>query len=327
MIYPEFPVKHDLLGISAPSAGVGKKLEQFDRSLSILRKNGYRLLETEHVRVDDPRGGTAQQRGEEFSSLFRNPEVKAVVSAAGGDFLFEVLPYIDWNAVRRNPKWITGASDPTSILFTTTVKYDIATIYGFNAGSFDETPLMAHSKNALRLFKGESIVQKSSRFYASKPPFAEDYAGLDTPNEWKSTVPELSVSGRCIGGCVDVLKDLIGTRYDAVKAFVRRYQEDGFIWYFDNFSLSAEVFYRTMLQMQYAGWFAHAKAVLIGRVLFPSSETGMTYDEAINRAFPSIPVIYDADIGHTVPKFTMINGAVANLEYKKQKGSISFELK
>ena len=327
MIYPEFPQKNDVLGICAPSSGVGHKLDEFDASLSALREKGYRLKETAHVRVEDTRGGTAQQRGEELTSLFLDPEVKAVLSAAGGDFLFEILPFVNWNAVRKHPKWIAGASDPTSVLFTITTKYDIATLYGFNAGSFDEVPLPGYLRDALKILSGKPAVQHSSRIHASKPSFAEDYAGPDTPTEWKSNRSSLQITGRCIGGCMDVLKDLIGTRYDSVKAFIRRYQKDGFIWYFDNFSMTAENFYRTLLQMRYAGWFESANAVIIGRVLFPSSETGMTYEEATERALGDLPYILEADVGHTVPSFTMINGAIAELNYKSGKGKISFVLK
>jgi muramoyltetrapeptide carboxypeptidase LdcA involved in peptidoglycan recycling len=53
----------------------------------------------------------------------------------------------------------------------------------------------------------------------------------------------------------------------------------------------------------------------------------MSYEEAINRALPDIPVIYDADIGHTVPSFTLINGAIATLQYRNGKGTIRFTLK
>ena len=42
MIYPSFLKKNDTIGISAPSAGVGRKLEDFDRSLQTLRRKGYR---------------------------------------------------------------------------------------------------------------------------------------------------------------------------------------------------------------------------------------------------------------------------------------------
>ena len=326
MYYPEFPRKHDVLGISAPSQGVGHKIESFDASLDTLRRQGFKILETAHVRVDDPRGGTAEERGRELTSLFADPEVRAILAAAGGDFLFEILPYVNWNTVKKNPKWLCGASDPTSLLYICTVKYDIASLYGFNAGSFDEDPLSKYDRTALSFLKGKLPVQKTSRLYASKPGFADDYEGPDTPTEWRSNRESITARGRCIGGCIDVLKDLIGTEYDRTRQFVKKYRDDGIIWYFDNFSLSAEVFYRTLLQMKYAGWFDHAKAFLIGRVLFPSSETGMSYEEAMRLALGDVPYIYEADIGHTVPSFTMINGAMLSVSYRKGKGTVSFSL-
>ena len=327
MFFPTFPKKNDLLGICAPSAGIGHKEEAYDHSIATLKRNGFRVMETEHVRVNDPRGGTAEERGSELTSLFLEDEVKAVLSAAGGDFLYEVLPYINWRVLKNHPKWMAGASDPTSILFTYTTKYDVATLYGFNAGSFDDDPLPPYLIQALNILKGKTVIQRTSKLYASKPSFADDYAGPDTPTLWKSNRKVIQASGRCIGGCIDVLKDLIGTEYDSVKRFIHRYENDGFIWYFDNFSMSAENFYRTLLQMRYAGWLEHVSAVIAGRVLFPSSETGMSYEEAINRALPDIPVIYDADIGHTAPSFTLINGAIATLQYRSGKGTIRFTLK
>ena len=327
MLYPEFPKKHDVLGICAPSQGVGHKTESFDLSLDTLRRQGYEIWESEHVRVEGPRGGTAEERGAELTSLFASPEVKAVLSAAGGDFLSEILPYVNWGTLRNHPKWLCGASDPTSLLYTYTVKYDVASLYGFNAGSFDEVPLSVFDRNALKFLKGKLPVQKASRMYASKPGFAEDYEGPDTPTEWKSNYPEVKLSGRCIGGCIDVLKDLIGTRYDKTRNFVKKYKDDGILWYFDNFSLSAEMFYRTLLQMNYAGWFENAKGFLIGRVLFPGSDTGMSYEEALYLALGECPFIYEMDIGHTVPGFTMINGAIAHIHYQNGKGSLAFELK
>ena len=324
MIYPKFLKKGDLIGIAAPSAGVGHKLDQYNTSLEVLKQEGFRILETAHVRVDDPRGGSAEERGDELSSLFENPEVNAVFCAAGGDFLSEILPYVRWKSLKRRPIWLAGSSDPTSLLFTYTVKYDVATLYGFNAGSFDEIPVPDYQQNSLRIIKGRKTVQRTSEMFASKPGFADDYAGFDTPTEWKANRTAIKASGRCIGGCIDVLKDLIGTPYECVSSFIRRYHEDQLIWYFDNFSMSAENFYRTLLQMRYAGWFAGTSAVLIGRVLFPSSETGMSYEEAIERALPDIPVIFDADVGHTNPSFTMINGALMDLSYRNGNGKITF---
>ena len=327
MIYPSFLGKNGTIGISAPSAGVGRKLEDFDRSLATLRRKGYRIVETASVRINDMRGGSAEERAEELVSLFKNDDVDFVMAAAGGDFLFEILPYTDFRTMKNHPKWLMGASDPTGILFPYTTKYDVATIYGCNAGSYDVSPLPKFLKDNLKIISGDLPVQTSYKKYMKTPGFLAEKIEYDTPVKWQGTVDSLHTQGRCIGGCIDVLKDLIGTRFDGAKDFVRRYKDDGIIWYFDNFSMGAEIFYRTLLQMRYAGWFSHTKAVLVGRVLFESSDTGMTYGEAISLALPDIPVLYQADIGHTIPSMTMINGAILNIDYENHKSALTFSLK
>ena len=57
MIYPEFPAEGSVLGICAPSAGVGYKLDYFNKSLGVLMDAGYELYETESVRNDEKRHG------------------------------------------------------------------------------------------------------------------------------------------------------------------------------------------------------------------------------------------------------------------------------
>lgn len=50
--------------------------------------------------------------------------------ASGGEFLLEILPYIDFDLLKNNPKFVCGFSDPTGLLYPITTKCDIATIYG-----------------------------------------------------------------------------------------------------------------------------------------------------------------------------------------------------
>ena len=115
MRYPEFLSKGDLIGICAPSAGVGRKEESFDASLKAIHKEGWRTRETASVRLNDMRGGDAPARGKELNELFQSPDVKMVMAASGGDFLDEMLPYTDWDTLSANPKWLMGYSDPTPV--------------------------------------------------------------------------------------------------------------------------------------------------------------------------------------------------------------------
>lgn len=338
MIYPKFLSDHAKVGICAPSAGVGHKIESFENSLKVLRAQGWKVWETEHVRVDDLRGGSARERAAELMSLFSLDAVDAVFSAAGGDFLSEILPYIDWQLLAEHPKWLMGASDPTGILYPLTTICDIATLYGSNGGSFDATvpapgggtKLPEYLENMLRILKGDIPVQETGAMHLGADIFQLEDGPLiySQPTIYQASCGSLECRGRCIGGCIDVLKDLIGTEYDQTREFVRRYAEDGIIWYFDNFALSSAVLYRTFLQMRYAGWITPetTRAVLIGRTLFEREESEMSYEDAVRMAFPDLPVIWEMDIGHTVPHFSMINGAILNVEWDGKKARLQFEL-
>ena len=55
--------------------------------------------------------------------------------------------------------------------------------------------------------------------------------------------------------------------------------------------------------------------------------TGMSYEEAIERAFYDIPVLYNADLGHMPPTMAMINGAIMNLDFEENEYKISFQMK
>ena len=322
MKYPEFPKNNSVIGICAPSAGVGDKIDSFEESLTVLRNEGYRIFETDHVRTEDMRSADAKTRAEELMSLFLDPEIDVVMSAAGGDFAYEIAPYIQWDVLCEHPKWLSGYSDPTSLLFPYTVKYDVATIYGRNAGSFDYGTSQRFIRDDLKLRKGK-------RIYLHNYPYREnpeEPGVFNLPDHWESTAESVYVRGRCIGGCIDVLKDLIGTPLDAMSSFNEKYKDDGTIFFFDNFGLNAQTFYNTLLQMKYAGWFDYTKAVIVGRTLFPS-EYSISYEEAMRLALPDIPVIYNADIGHTKPSMTMIMGAVMNLKYSRGKATISFDFR
>lgn len=60
-------------------------------------------------------------------------------------------------------------------------------------------------------------------------------------------------------------------------------------------------------------------------MLFPTEGEVISYEEALRRALPDIPYIYEMDIGHTVPAFTLINGTMMRVEYNNGKGNIPFE--
>lgn len=328
MHYPKFPRAGDTIGICAPSAGVGHKLESFDQSLETLRNQGYHIQETASVRTNGSRAANGPLRGKELTTLFQDISISAILSASGGDFAPEMLPYVDWEQIRENPKWLTGASDPTNLLYPITTNLDIATLYGFNAGTFDWHPLHPFQENMLQILKGNLIPQHSFDYYDASKDFSGENI-LDTPVYWDSRIQgeprEVSFSGRIIGGCIDCIAKLIGTPYDGTSKFLERYHEDGILWYFDPFAMTAENLYLTLLQMKYCGYFQGATGILFGRVMFSGGSTDDEYIELISRCF-DIPIVWNCDIGHVKPCMTLINGALGHVHVKDGSGTIQMEL-
>lgn len=322
MHYPAFIKPGDTIGIPAPSAGVGHKLEHFDRALAYLKKAGFSTQETASVRYNGIVSTDAATRARELESCFLDDKIKAIITAAGGDFLMEMLPELDFSILLQHPKWLMGMSDPSTLLFILPVCYDMATLYGNNIGGFDQNPELRSQKDALAFLRGEYPVQENYAWY---------YVGKgaeDLPKEdvyWQTPNGAVDIQGRLIGGCIDALRDIIGTPYDRVKDFTNCYEKDGIVWFFDNYALKAEDFYHCLWQMKQAGWFHHTRGVVLGRTLFPGTWIDMTYTEALQRIFgTSCPLILEADIGHTTPGFTLVNGGYVHMKAKDGKGCIRF---
>lgn len=327
MKYPQFLRENDTIGIVSMSAGVGAYIEAYELALLNLKKAGFLLKESPSVRVNDKVANDGKTRALELDELVKDKDVKLIACVTGGDFAIEMLPYVNFNDIKNNLKWYMGASDPTSFLYTLTTNYDIATIYGFNACSFDQSNLHESLQNNLKIIKGNIIEQNSYSLYEKDKSLRGDNYNLTEKVYWENINGDVSIKGRIIGGCLDVLRELIGTKYDKTLEFIEKYKDDGIIWYFDVFSMTSDEFYRALWQMKEASWFKYIKGVIVGRVKYPKlNYEDFTYQEALRKIFKDLPVIYNADIGHVAPKMTIINGAIANITCKDGKGKITMYL-
>jgi muramoyltetrapeptide carboxypeptidase LdcA involved in peptidoglycan recycling len=239
--------------------------------------------------------------------------------AAGGDFLYEIFSYLNLDLIKDNIKWFGGSSDPTSLIYTITTNLDIATIYTpCNMSGYSNDSLHQSYLDYFEIIKGNLVKQYKSSKYESE----DDVFDLD--NDWNSYGEDVDESGVLIGGCIECLKDLIGTKYDKTLEFIEKYKDEGIIWYFDVFSLSVEDLYRTLLQFKYAGWFKYTKLIVIGKVKYPNTFTDLTYEDMIRKALNDYKVIYKFDVGHVKPSMTMLNGMKARIVYNDKEGSLEY---
>ncbi len=329
MIYPKFLKVGSRIGITAPSSGVPEeKRQNFELSLSHIKNEGYSVVLTDNVFKTEGIASTSRRvRADEFHSLVENPDIDMVWSASGGDMLIEMLECLDYEKIKANPKWVMGYSDVTGLIFPITLKCDIATIYGPNAGGFDMTDLHPFLKNALSTVKGSIPIQGSSDMHERHRVKGFDGFSLDTETRWVSPCGDFNASGRMLSSCIDCSMHLVGTGYAPVEEFISKYRTDGIIWNFDNFALPAETMYYALWNMREAGWFKNTNAVVISRVLYPGSAFELSYVDAARSALGNIPVVLEADTGHVKPQMTLINGALSTLSVKDGKGTITHSLK
>lgn len=337
MIYPKFLDQNSTIGVTAPSGGNSSELDVFrtDNAIKKFQDKGYKVIETPNVRTSyKGRSSDGKSRAKELEDLLENEQVDWIISLNGGDFLVEMLSFFDINKFKTHPKWFQGYSDNTGIGFMITTNCDVATLYGANFREFGMEPWHKCLVDNLELLQGNMIEQSSFDLYEDE--YTDSITGLEgysltKPVNWRNitTSGSIDMSGRLIGGCIDVILNLFGTRFDNTRNFVQKYKEDGFIWYLESFMLNSDALTRVLWQMKESGWFDYVKGFIFGRPAFYEPLYDIPYEEAVLSVLEeyNVPIILDADIGHRSPQVTLINGAIATIHSEGGKGTISFELK
>ena len=127
---------------------------------------------------------------------------------------------------------------------------------------------------------------------------------------------KIDFSGRLLGGCMDCLVNLLGTKYDKVTGFTERYKNDGILWFLESCDLNVMSIRRAMWQMEHAGWFEHCSGFIIGRPLCHGQEImGLDQYQAVYEVIKKdkVPVMMDIDIGHLAPMVPIICGSMGKI--------------
>lgn len=331
MRYPQNLKVGDTIGICAPSAGIiePKKLEKLDKAIKQLKSMGYKVIETESVRKDiKGRSATAKKRVEELMKLWNNEEVKLILYAGGGDFLMEMIDEVNFETLKKlSPKWTQGFSDITTISFLLNTICDIPSMYCDAVKDYAMKPLYRNLVDSLKLISGEDIIQQSFEKYSDGKEDNEDYTyNLTLETKWRNITneKEIVIQGRAIGGCLDCVDTLIGTKYDKVKEYIEKYKKDGILWFLECFETNTPQLTRTLWKMKNAGYFEHCKGIIFGRPLMLREDYEIGEDEAILDALENlnIPIIAGADIGHVPPQLAIMQGAILKITSKDGKGKV-----
>ncbi|PGS50162.1 S66 peptidase family protein [Bacillus sp. AFS041924] len=320
------------IGVTAPSSGLKEQFhELMKQSISRMEREGFKLECGDTVWTQNKaKSANAKKRASELNRMMKDEEIDLIFPPWGGELAIETLDKLEFDSYKV--KWILGYSDTSIIILAFTLITGVATAHGTNLidlrGEYsDETTAMWQKVLATK--SGGSVIQASSPLFQAKwqhenrTPYVFH---LSEKTKWKTTSNKAEkVQGRLLGGCIDVIRHLVGTPYGDVQLFSRKYiRRKPIIWYFENCEMNTTDLRRSLVQMKLAGWFENCSGILFGRSAANQTVDNYTIEDVYKELNEEleIPIIYDIDCGHVPPQLTFINGAFAEIEVNDGKGKI-----
>ena len=182
---------------------------------------GLRVVEMPHTLAGDAfLYAHPELRARDLCDAFRDPSIKGIFSCIGGEESVRMLPHIDYEAIRRNPKVFLGYSD-TTVAHHICRRAGLMSFYGPSilAEFADGPALHPYTEAAVRraLFCAEPLgeIAPAGEIVTEHPRWAPE-----NPNRRGATAPtggprrihgEGAAEGRLIGGCIEVLQMFQGT--------------------------------------------------------------------------------------------------------------------
>ena len=134
------------IGVCSPSFPISAvEPIRYERGIKYLENKGFQVKNgILYKKKDFYRSGTIKERAEEFNNLLYDENIQVIMTSIGGNNTNSILPYIDYEYIKKHPKIIIGFSDITALLLAIYAKTGLVTFYGPDiASSFGELPPFA----------------------------------------------------------------------------------------------------------------------------------------------------------------------------------------
>ena len=317
-IIPEKLCVGDEVRVIAPSRNM-KILsdETIDIAVSTLESLGLKVTFGRHVNEsidDDYNCASIENRVEDLMDAFKDSNVKAILTVIGGFNVNQILDYIDYDVIKNNPKILCGYSDITALLESITAVTGLVTYYGPHFSTFGiklKNEYTIDNFNKM-LFSNEAVNVISSDEWSNDLWFIDQDKREFIKNDGFNILSEGVGEGVILGGNLCTLNLLQGTKYfpnidNNVILFI---EDDGLVG--DNF---VREFDRDFQSLVHAVGKGKIKGIVVGRA---EIVTNMTVDRwkkiFASKGLNNIPIIINADFGHTNPMVTIPLGGYAKID-------------
>ncbi len=278
--------KGDTIGVMAPSSRIAPA--DLQASTDFLTAKGYNVFvhpqcfETLHQSA-----GSTDQKVSALHDLVKEPNIRAVFFATGGNRALHILDHLDYKLIKKNPKIYMGFSDNTAILSAITARCDLITYHG---PTFRRLPSNPQVDFNLRLLSGEEKT---------------------IPLNGAKVIRDGTATGPLIGGNLALFRSLIGSK-DMPDA-------KGAILFLEDVGEELSRIDRDLCMLRRAGVFDKLGGLVLGQfsdLKDSGTPFGFSFEEIITEhtADLNIPVIMDAPFGHGQDLVTFPIGAKAKLD-------------
>lgn len=297
---------------------------------------GVKVIESKYALAEDEwLWRNPQARAEDLMETLANPDIKAIISTIGGDDSIRILPYLDFDVIRQNPKIFMGYSDTTISHFAFyqagVVSFQGPAImagFGENGGLF---PYMVESVRRT-LFSSDplGVIHPNHEGWTvehkdwGNPALQTEKRTLTPTNGWRWVQGEGVARGPLIGGCLEILDFLRGTEWWLP---LDEWQEAIlFLETSEDMPSPTQVGYFLRI-LGVMGVLEQLSAILFARpggATLPI-EQHTNYDKEILRivrdefGLNDLPIVTGMDFGHTDPMFVMPYGVMAEVDCEKQE--------
>lgn len=314
----------DTIGFFSPSsAATAWAPNRFARAGAFLEGQGFRLKAGSLTGQQDHwRSGSIAARAEELNALIRDPEVRCIMSVIGGNNSNSLLPYLDFDALKRDPKIVIGYSDVTALLLGIHARTGLVTFYGpALVASFGElSPLVDETLAGFR-----QICQAGGASVPHTVPtpaqWTEERLDWEQQTRAKQCQPNRLISvgtgrvrGRLIGGNLNTMAGIWGSPY------MPAIEQGDILLLEDSLHLAATV-ERSFAHLKLCGVFDRIGALVLGKhELFDSQGSGRRPLDILLEIVgePTFPILAEYDCAHTHPMLTLPLGIEVMLDLDAQ---------
>lgn len=254
-----------------------------------------------------------EARAADLMEAFRDPEIKAVFCAIGGDDTIRLLPHIDFEVLRQNPKIFTGFSDTTTNHFMMR-KAGIVSYYGLsvmcNLAEYVAINEYTRWMMEKTLFDPQETLDIPCSSYCSyesdKVFWKPENVNQATPR-FPNTGYEVlqgrgAVRGKLMGGCIDVFPNLLGT---SLWPSLEDWRGALLLIETSEVNMPADYLISLLRNLHAQGILHAINGIVVGKPAFRGATESYkaAYRQVVSfeAGLPELPILFNVNVGHAYP--------------------------